>query len=177
MITTKRLLIRRFEAGDGDWLYEYLSDPAVYRYEPGSPVTLEEARELARERAAGEAFWAVALKESGRLVGHLYFTQIAPKRLLTWELGYIFNPAFQNRGYATESARALICHGFRKWSIHRVVAHCNPQNTASWRVLEKIGMRREGYFRKNVFFRRDGEGRPLWNDSLEYAILEEEVGR
>ena len=106
------------------------------------------------------------------MVGHLYFAQIEPKEVLTWELGYIFNPAYQKHGYASESARGLIEYGFANLGIHRVEAHCNPQNVASWRVMEKIGMQREGYFRQNIFFQRDAEGEPIWLDTFEYAILQ-----
>lgn len=109
------------------------------------------------------------------MVGHLFFKQIEPKEFLTWELGYIFHPAFQCKGYATESAYRLIQHGFEHLGIHRVIAHCNPENIASWRVLEKIGMKREGYFRKNVFFHATTEGSPLWTDTYEYAILKEDI--
>ena len=57
--------------------------------------------------------------------------------------------------------------------MHRVVAHCNPQNTASWKLLEKIGLQREGLLRQNVFFRRDVSGEPLWTDTCVYARLRE----
>jgi len=61
--------------------------------------------------------------------------------------------------------------------MHRVVAHCNPENTASWRLLEKIGFRREGLLRQDVFFRRDAGGEPLWADTCVYALLAPEVAR
>ena len=109
------------------------------------------------------------------MVGHLYFQQIEPKAFLTGELGYIFNTAFQNKGYATEAAFGLIQYGFEQLGIHRVIAHCNPENIPSWRVLEKIGMKREGCFRKNVFFRTTPEGSPIWTDTYEYAILKEDI--
>ena len=80
-----------------------------------------------------------------------------------------------NKGYATEAARALIHYGFSHLGIHRIIAHCDPENAASWKVLEKIGMRREGHFRKNVFFRRAMDNSPLWIDSFEYAILIEDM--
>ncbi len=54
---------------------------------------------------------------------------------------------------------------------HRVVAQCNPANVASWRVLEKVGFVREGHLRQNIFFRRDAQGRPLWQDTFEYGLL------
>ena len=129
---------------------------------------------MAFDRSLGSDFWAVALKDTDQLVGHLYFAQTMPKELLTWELGYIFNPAFQGQGFATESSTALIRYGFEHWDIHRVVAHCNPENIASWRVMEKIGMQREGYFRQNIFFKRDASGNPIWLDTYEYAILKED---
>lgn len=175
MIDTPRLLIRPFQERDSVSLFEYLSNPLVYRFEPGEPISLEKAQKLTVERSKGTDFWAVVLKNDQKLVGHLYFKQINPEELLTWELGYIFNPAFHNLGYATESAGALIRYGFQHLGIHRIVAHCNPQNVASWKVLEKIGMKREGCFRKNIFFQRAVDGSPLWLDSLEYAILKEDV--
>jgi len=175
VIETERLVVRRFREDDAEGLFAYLSNPVVYRFEPGEPVTMQEARRLARERARGRAFWAVALRETGQLVGHLYFAQVEPETFHTWEVGYIIDPALQGRGYATEAAGALIRYGFAHWHIHRVVAHCHPENVASWRVMEKLGMRREGHFRKNVFFRRAADGSPLWQDSYEYALLEDEA--
>ena len=96
------------------------------------------------------------------------------KNFLTWEIGFIFNPSFQNQGYATEASRALINYAFRELGAHRVVGFCSRENTASWRVLEKCGMTREGLRRKNAFFRKDKDGRPVWQDSYQYAVLEED---
>lgn len=174
MFTTSRLLIRRFQVQDYPDLFEYLSDPDVYRYEPGAPITLEQAQELTRKRAQGTSFLAVVETRSQKVVGHLYFRQIVPHAIATWELGYIFNPRYHNLGYASEAAGALLRYGFAQWGIHRVIAHCNPENVPSWKVMEKIGMRREGHFRKNIFFNRASDGSPLWVDSYEYAILEED---
>ncbi len=175
MIQTPRLIIRPFQEQDCNSLFEYLSDPGIYKYEPGEPITMDEARKLTLERSKSTIFWAVELRDTQKMVGHLYFQQTEPLEFLTWELGYIFNPRYQNKGYATESATALIRYGFDHWGIHRVIAHCNPENIASWKVLEKIGMRREGHFRSNIFFKTNGDGSPVWVDTCEYAILKEEV--
>jgi RimJ/RimL family protein N-acetyltransferase len=175
LIQTQRLIIRPFRATDFTGLFEYLSNPLVYQFEPGAPITLAEAQALAVERAGQSEFWAVALQTTDQIVGHLYFSQIDPHHLQTWELGYIFNPAHQRQGYASEAAAALVRHGFAAWGIHRVVAHCSPENTASWRLLERIGMHREGYFRKNIYFKTDASGRPLWLDTLAYALLEQDL--
>lgn len=175
MITTPRLLIRPFQDEDYTALFDYLANPDVYRFEPGEPITLEQAKQLTHERAQSTEFLAVILRSSQIMVGHLYFKQIEPPQFATWELGYIFNPKFHNQGYATEASKALLHYGFNELGIHRVFARCNPENIASWKVLEKLNMRREGYFRQKAFFRRDAQGSPLWFDALEYAILAEEM--
>ncbi|MBN2006869.1 MAG: GNAT family N-acetyltransferase [Anaerolineae bacterium] len=172
---TVRLVIRPFQEKDWVALFDYLSNPAVYRFEPGEPITAAEAKDLALERSQGNDFLAVALKSSDKMIGHLYFSQVDPPEWMTWELGYIFNPAFQRQGYATEASAALVRYAFEKLDAHRIVAHCNPENVASWRVMEKIGMRREGLMLKSVFFRRDAGGAPLWMDAFEYAMLREDL--
>lgn len=174
MLSTERLVIRPFQDSDYHDLYEYLSLKETYHYEPGEPISLEEAKKLAQERAKGTDFWAVTLKDSDKLIGHVSFIQTEPKHLLTWEIGFIFNPAFQNKGYATEASQAIIKYAFRELDAHRIVGHCSPENEPSWRVLEKCGMKREGLRRKNVFFRKDKDGRPIWFDSYQYAVLEED---
>ena len=172
---TERLAVRRFREEDWKDLHEYLSLPGTYAFEPGDPVGEEEARGMARRRAGSDLFLAVVLKSSGKMVGHLYFERTEPEEILTWELGYIFNPAYQGRGYCTEASRALVERAFGELGAHRVVAFCNPKNPASWKVLERIGMRREGHFPKKAFFRRDAEGRPLWHDCYAYGMLVEDL--
>lgn len=171
MITTARLQIRAFQATDFTDLYAYLSRPEIYRFEPGAPLTLTEARALAEARSQSSDFWGVVLQANHTLIGHLYFNQIEPAELLTWELGYIFHPAYQHQGYATEAAHGLLAFALDAYPIHRVMAHCNPENHASWRLLERLGMRREAHLRQNIFFHRDEAGLPLWQDTYEYALL------
>jgi ribosomal-protein-alanine N-acetyltransferase len=175
LIETNRLLIRQFIPSDYNDLYEYLSDPVTYIYEPGEPVSLDEARELVLQRSAGKDFLAVILKQENKLIGHLYFEQLESRERMTWELGYIFNPGYQRKGYATEAAAALVEYAFAHFHIHRIMARCNPENPASWKLLEKIGFIREGHFRKYGFFRRDESGQPLWFDAYEYSILEKSI--
>jgi ribosomal-protein-alanine N-acetyltransferase len=116
----------------------------------------------------------IELRAERRMVGHIYFQRVEPAELQTYEPGYIFNPGDLGRGYATEAARALVGHAFAMMGTHRVIAQCNPANVASWRVLEKIGFVREGHLRRNIFFRVDGDGRPLWQDTFEYGLLNSE---
>ena len=88
-----------------------------------------------------------------------------PSRALS---GTRLHPAQWGRGYTTEAARAMIDFGFRELGLHRIWADCDPRNVASWRVLEKLGLRREAHLRQNA--RIKGE----WVDSLLYAILDRE---
>lgn len=169
-LRTQRLVLRPFTKEDGPGLYGYLSDPETVRFEPYDPFTREQAEEAARRRACDPAFWAVCDTE-GRLLGNLYF---APGEFDTWELGYVFGRANWGQGYATEAAQALLCHGFANMGVRRVTACCNPENARSWRLLERLGLRREGHLKKNVFFFQDGQGQPLWQDTYEYGVLREE---
>jgi [ribosomal protein S5]-alanine N-acetyltransferase len=175
LIETSRLLLRPFAPSDASDLYEYLSDPVTYLFEPGEPVSLEEVQKLATQRAAGNAFWAVILKQENKLIGHLYFEALQPREWMTWELGYIFNPKYQRQGYASEASAVLVEYAFSEYHAHRIMARCNPENVASWKLLEKTGFRREGHFRKCAFFRRDADGQPIWTDAYEYSRLEKDA--
>ena len=172
-LQTKRLIIRPFLSQDAQDLYEYLSDPQIYRYEPGEPINLEQAKIYAAEMAKNDHLWAVVLKSEKKVIGQLYFSQQEPEHLMTWELGYRMSPVYQHLGYGSEAAQALVNFGFRMLHVHRVVAFCHPDNIASWKLLEKIGFHREGLLRKNIYFRKDEAGNPLWWDSYAYARLEE----
>ena len=174
MLSTERLIIRPFSDNDYNDLYEYLSLEEIHQYEPGTPISLEESRIITAERAKGSDFWAVTLTGNKKLIGHISLLQIEPKHFLTWEIGYIFNPAFHNKGYASEAAYAMITYAFTELGAHRVIGHCNPDNIPSWRVLEKCGMRKEGLLRKNAYFRKDKDGKPEWTDTYEYAMLAED---
>jgi [ribosomal protein S5]-alanine N-acetyltransferase len=175
MIETQRLLIRKFTPADADDLFAYLSLPETYIYEPGEPVTLEQARELAAVRAQGDHFFAVVLKAENKLIGHLYFEKTDPPEFMTWELGYIFNPIYQHRGYASEASSAFVDYAFSHYHAHRIMARCDPRNTASWKLLEKVGFVREGHFIKCASFRVDADGQPNWHDAFEYSLLEKGV--
>jgi RimJ/RimL family protein N-acetyltransferase len=175
-LTTPRLTIRRFRPEDADDLFEYLSDAQVYRFEPGEPIDQTQAARRAADTAGSPNFWAIELREANKVIGQLYFQQIEPTEHLTCELGFILNPAYQRQGYGSEAAGALVQRSLTEGGMHRVVAHCNPENTASWKLLEKIGFCREGLLRQNVFFRRDAAGDPLWTDTYVYARLATDNG-
>lgn len=170
-IVTPRLIIRPFLPKDWRDLYEYLSDEEVVKYEPYEVFSEEQCKQEAMQRSKNTAFLAVCLKDGGKVIGNLYFEKQDND---TWELGYVFHAMYQNQGYATESAGAVVDRAFREDGAHRVIALCNPENSASWRLLERLHMRREGHLKRNIFFKRDENGDPVWQDTYEYGILAEE---
>ena len=145
----ERLIIRRFRPEDGADLYDYLSREKVVRFEPYGVFSREQDEREAARRADDEAFWAVCLKESGKLIGNLYLSE---QDFVTRELGYVFNPDFWDMGYAFETTKAMINEEFQNQDARRIIAMCNPQNERSWRLLERLGMRREGHLRQNIWF-------------------------
>lgn len=174
-LETERLILRKFTYDDWKELYKYLSQETVVKYEPYDVFTEDECKQEAINRSKQEAFWAVCLKENNKLIGNIYFQQQDPKEFLTWEIGYVFNPTYYGKGYATESCRRILDYGFLELKAHRIIAMCNPENTASWKLLERLNMRREGHLRKNIFFKYNEKGMPIWNDTYEYAILAYEM--
>jgi RimJ/RimL family protein N-acetyltransferase len=92
------------------------------------------------------------------------------------EVGYIVNKRYQRRGYAAEALSAVIAQAFRE-GAHRIYAECDSRNVPSWKLLEKAGMRREAYFRQNIWFRRDDNGLPVWKDTMVYALLKDDAVR
>jgi len=153
-----------------------MSAPEIYIFERGKPLTLEETKKFCDDFVGktGPGFWATTLKENKKLIGQVSFFPDGPEFLKTWQIGFIFNPVYQNKGYCSEAALAVIRYAFQKLGIHRIVAYCSPGNIPSWKVLEKCGMKREGYLRKNFTVRKDKNDRPIWLDSYAYAILDED---
>ncbi len=174
ILETERLIIRRFKKDDWKDLYEYLSNEEVVKYEPYEVFTEEECKEEAIWREKQDFFWAVCLKENNKLIGNVYFQQQQPKEFLTWEIGYVFNSAFYGKGYATEACKRVLKYAFEELGTHRVIGNCNPENTSSWRLMERLLMRREGHFRKPAFFKRTIDGKEIWHDAYQYSILEED---
>lgn len=170
-ILTDRLVIRRFERDDWPGLFEYLSDSEVVRFEPYDVYSEDRAKEEALRRSGDESFHAVCLRQDGRLIGNLYLGQGG---FDTWELGYVFNRRYQGQGYVTEGARALMDYAFSNLGARRIVAMCSPENPRSWKLLERLQMRREGLLLKNVYFKKDENGEPIWLDTYEYALLKSE---
>ncbi|MBU5306783.1 GNAT family N-acetyltransferase [Clostridioides mangenotii] len=169
-IKTKRLLIRKFEFKDWQAVYEYTSDINVMNYIPEGVFTEEKAKDFINKNIGNTAEnFAVVLVEENFVIGHILFLKYFGEH--TYEIGWVFNPKYYNRGYASEAAQAILKFGFEKMKLHRIIATCQPENIPSYRVMENIGMRKEGYFKKCIPKANE------WWDEYYYAILEEEWKR
>ena len=172
-LMTKRLILREFQADDIDSVHKYASDPEVCRYSDWGPHTSEDTRKFMKDvlieqsrNPRNEFTLAIILKESSELIGACSLTRTEP---FQGEIGYSLNREFWGYGFATEAAKALLIFAFAELNLHRVYATCRPRNIGSSRVLEKIGMKKEGHLREHRFFKGQ------WHDSLLYAILHSEL--
>lgn len=169
-IETERLIIRKFKQADWQDAYTYLSNPAVMKYIPEDVFTKEQAEQFATEQAGEKGDkYAVVLQSTSQLIGHISFERYFGEH--TYEIGWVFHPDYYNKGYASEAAYAILAYGFEQLQLHRIVATCQPENIGSYRVMEKIGMRKEGFFKQCI---PDGDG---WWDEYYYAILRSEWGK
>lgn len=165
-ITTQRLHIRKFEIQDWRAVVNYMSDQTVMHYMPEGVLTAEQVQKFISDNRDEAKHFAIVLREQSQVIGHLVFHPYFGEH--TYEIGWVLNPAYYRKGYASEAAQALLNYGFTKMKLHRIIATCQPENIASYRVMEKIGMRREGFFKKCIPYGDD------WWDEYYYAILQEE---
>jgi len=165
VMETDRLLLRRYQKKDLKDLYAYLSDPEVLQFEPYLPMDWNETEKELDRRIASEEMIAVELKADGTMIGNIY---VGSRDFHALEIGYVFHKAYWGRGYAAEGCRKVIAAAFSN-GVHRIYAECDPQNPASWRLLEALEFEREAHLRENVYFRNDAEGHPIWKDTYIYA--------
>ncbi len=144
IVETERFTLRGFVSEDIDRLAEILSDPLVMRYMPGDEPWPREGAErelsgiLEHWGRHGYGRWAVVDREDGRMIGWCglgFLPEIGET-----EVAYLLDKDYWNRGYATEAARISLGYGFEEAGLDRIIALAFPENAASRRVMEKIGM-------------------------------------
>ena len=172
-LETDRLLLRELLIGDAPAVQRLAADERIARttfvphpYEDG--MAEEWIRSQARDYRDGKLVnFAVVNTAEGELVGSIGLVlQTVHRRA---ELGYWIGVPYWGRGYCTEAARAVVGWGFRELDLHRITAPHFGSNPASGRVLEKIGMRKEGHLREHYL--RDGR----FEDSVVWGILRSEL--
>lgn len=172
-VHTKRLRLRKIKIEDAKDLFYYGSDEEVTRNVTWYPYkNVKEAEEFIRIiwsfYEAGEAApWAIEHKETGKMIGTVGFGNME-KRHFTGEIAYALSRDFWGEGYTTEAVREVIRIGFEELDLIRIAARCIPENKASARVMQKVGMTYEGTLRKVAFIKEKNR------DLKTYSILHEE---
>ena len=173
-VTTERLVIRRPSEADLRDFLAYQTHPENLKYQPVEPLTEDKAAAFLAKQAAlelgeegGWVMFAVALRDGGRMIGEVGI-YVEARKASAGNVGWSFHPEYQGQGYATEAAKALLVHAFQGLGLHRVTSGCDTRNAASFRLMERLGMRREGHLRQSQC--RNG----LWHDEYLYALLREE---
>lgn len=149
ILETPRLLLREFTSRDAGLILALNADPAVTAFTGDPVLTLEQAEQVLLQVILPQytqylhGRWAVHVKTQGsgdpEFIGWCGLKALPERQEI--DLGYRFFPLAWGKGYATEAARATLQYGFEKLGLPRIVGRAMPGNRASWRVLEKCGMR------------------------------------
>lgn len=174
IIETERLILRPFREGDAADLFAYLRAPTAPCFLSLKLADLTEAEIEVKRRAIDEGSVAICLKQTGQLIGDLFGGSGENEEDGTASVGWNLNPQFGGRGYAFEATRALLDHLFRAKGFRRIYAYVEDHNKPSQRLCEKLGMRREGVFVEFVSFTTDDAGNPIYENTMQYAILRRE---
>jgi RimJ/RimL family protein N-acetyltransferase len=173
-IESERLSIRPLVPTDFERHYAIYANPDVVRFLYEEPFDADGAREHLKRRSSidlpTEGSWVnlgVDLRDGNLLIGEVGLALISTVHGHC-EIGYVFDPAYAGMGYATEAAAVMVELAFSVLGAHRVSGRLDARNDASARVLERLGMRREGEFVENEYVK--GE----WTDEAVYAVLEVE---
>jgi [ribosomal protein S5]-alanine N-acetyltransferase len=173
-LSTPHLLLRPHRVDDWPAVHAYVNHPEVLRYRPDDLRTPQDIQTHLQLLVAAQ-------QRQPRTSYHFALIVLTEKQLIGWcglsikddagqiaELGYDLDYHHWGKGYATEAARAVVEFGFTQIGLHRIFAECHPANSASQRVMQKIGMSYEGQLRKNAWVKGS------WWDTCVYSILEEE---
>ena len=182
VIETKRLILRPFLETDAGDVYEYLREPAVNCFADMKLHSPDEAKkEMKRRSGEGEFYFAIALKDSGKVIGEIgaYPEAGEPHADVdavrdTFSPLWMLNENYQGRGYAFEAARAFFSYLFSQKGARRIYAYTEDYNLPSRHLCEKLGMRREGVFLEFVSFVNNPDGTPRYENTVQYAILKRE---
>lgn len=182
MIETERLILRPFREGDAADVYAYLAQPQVNCFACMKLDSLQAAEEAVRKKAAdAEYCLAIVRKDDGRVIGEIEAHPETSQPDMaehvvqdTFSPCWMLNPADQGKGYAFEAARAFFDYLFSQKGARRIYAYTEDYNLSSQRLCEKLGMRREGLFVEFVSFVNNPDGTPVYENTMQYAILKRE---
>lgn len=164
-IETDKVYTRFMDENDIQDIKEYTTDKDTMKFFDHGVLDDEGVNDLVIRKIP---IYGIILKKTNKLIGHFVYHNWF--MVDTYEIGWVLNKKFHNQGIISNLAKAFLEHAFTVDKAHRVVATCQPENIASKRVCEKIGLRLEGHFKKCIYIKRLNE----WWDELFFSLLEEE---
>jgi RimJ/RimL family protein N-acetyltransferase len=175
-VRTERLTVRRARADDLEATWRFRRLEQVSYWLTSSPRTLEDYRKKFED--PGRLRNTLVVELDGEVIGDLLLAvsngwaqqEVAAEAEGTQaDVGWVLDPAHGGQGYATEAVEALLRICFEDLGLRRVVAGCFADNEPSWRLMERVGMRRELHAVRESLHRTKG-----WLDGFGYALLREE---
>ncbi len=176
-IETERLILRPFQADDAEDVFALLSAQTVHCFQDMKPAEADDVRkEIGRlHERPEENYFAVCLKESGKVIGELFTG--AEEDGDTASPCWMLHPDYQGKGYAFEAVHAYFDYLFYEKKMRRLYAYTEEDNKPSRKLCERLGMRQEGMFLEFISFVNDPDGTPLYENTVQYAILKKEWER
>lgn len=178
MIETERLILRQFQKSDAADVLEYLASPAVHCFYNMKLDSQEDAEAEMKKRSEDDLYLAIVLKESGKVIGEIFSyaegTDPESEVMDNFSPCWMLNLEYSGKGYAYEAAHAYFDYLFNEKGARRLYAYTEDTNLPSQHLCERLGMRREGLFMEFVSFVNNPDGTPLYENTMQYAILKKE---
>lgn len=178
-LLTERLILRPFTIKDANDLLEYLKEPTVNCFACMKVANLEDAKKAVKERMVDDNYYfAIVLKENGKVIGEIFGhpENIDPEQndMDTISPCWMLNPLYQGKGYMYEAAKAYYNYLFNEGGIRRIYTYTEDYNISCQKLCLRLGMRKEGEFKEFVSFVKDENGKPIYENTWQYAILKKE---
>jgi len=178
MLETPRLLLRPFQKGDEADLFAYLHTMTQHCFLTMRLEKEEQAQAALTERMGQDCYLAIVRKEDGKVMGEIFAlpeaTDPEESEIDNYSPCWMLGAPYRGKGYGYEAARAYLDFLFREKGARRVYMYTEDTNLPCQRLCEKLGARREGLFIEYVSFIKDEEGRPVYENTCQYAILRKE---
>ncbi len=158
VLETDRLLLKKLSLNDAEDIYEYAHEDEVTKYviwnrHKSVGDSVEFINYAAEEFRNGTSIvWGLEVKNERKVIGTIDLRNFNNEHKCG-EIGYCISKKYWNQGFTTEALKAVINFGFERLYLNRLEAHCELENIASWRVMEKAGMIYEGILREKVLIK------------------------
>jgi [ribosomal protein S5]-alanine N-acetyltransferase len=176
-LITRRLVIRDYVLTDASAVLAYAQDSSYWQHQSAEAPTAVQIETLMKwvvnEQAISPRvtyYLAAARKDTGEIIGEGVLKVVNPNER-QGEIGFGVAPKYWKQGFGSEIAQAVLDAGFQHFNLHRVAAQCSPDNRGSIRIMQKLGMAREGLLRDIHF------ARGKWWSTLIYGILDQEYAK